>query len=370
MPGLASTHLGVRAMAPHVPALRQAIEAGLCGAHRDAYRRGGSAQPQEPDFVACASRFVPRAIAQSLVGQATVSVAAVGVFVHQSPMVTFGTASGGQNRCELGDLLIAARMPASGQSGHYEGTAILIQAKAASNKGPLAPGVQALRAANTPQYQLYSGVPQWPTFTTPAWGNPSAPLVLQAGPQKGVLGIVDQQPCGCSVANRVVHWGYEDFWSSGQVAPLAQEWANVAAFTGGTAFAQPVAVTRQPPDDWSYVITQLLQVTVGLLFNRQRSGFVKGARGQITLALSAAVNEFDMTLGARPNWQDILPKVIHSSNYALSHLLGLAGSSAREPRSGDGIPDNPSRDRPTVEWDDGRGFGVVLVDVLHDPSSG
>jgi len=321
MPGLLG-HPVQAALLGHVASIADAIRAEMCLCHADTYARfaaGGT--PHEPDFVATLVHRLPNRIVNATTPNlpSSLTMQVIGIFIHQSPMATFLG-----SRCELGDMLIAARaMKPQGS----DGVATLVQVKKASsaNRATIA------SLAGAPQYQLYD---QWPPFVVSAW-NPNA-IGLPCTPEQGVLGIVNAAPCALPVSQPPLyaHWGWEDFRAKYVVKDLASSWAEVIAFAGGQDFLLPATNAPKGFDDWSYVIQQLLLHTAQLTYNRRPSGRVNAPRANIvTMATSM------------PYFLTFQGDVLDDIDFY-----------------GDGEP--PKRGTYELGPDDGGGFGMILVEFF------
>jgi hypothetical protein len=303
---------------PSLPQLAAHARVSISEAYIETHQLSHPQSPQEPDFVATLVRVAVPQLASRW--RAVVSVPRckiTGVFVHQSPMVSFTGTSGKLQRCELGDLLLVTRYRRLTGS---HGVAALFQAKL----GRLGYGI--LPAG--PQRDLYQS---WPTFKIASWRST---FNVGMHPEQGFLAAIDGSALPRRYSRRDV-WNYQDIPMTTNRGGLGHLWAGLLLRKRGRPFTLPASAT----DDWSRLVERLLEETAGrVFFNRARIGIRNQPRGVTQLLFGVGAPQIEPTdgfavvgdeEGAMGTFRfDVPPKIPQS-------------------------PDGPG----------GRGFGAIIVDI-------
>ncbi len=227
--------------------------------------------PQEPDFVASLVLHGTPLIHNAIVANAGGlynSVNTVGVFCHQSPMVTY--ADGGVNRtCELGDVLWCHFH--TDQAGYVFRNALLFQSKISRAANPHIP-------YNDTQLKLYR---EWPQFSYTRAGTLNGQIrnYLPKQPHDGAqYMIIDGRRINLGSGRLDPLFFRPNPMRTSTVTPLIYADTSLQAELVRFLFwgsGKPFGGWNEggPNDVWTKVVWDLLRNGMQRAFNRRRAGF-------------------------------------------------------------------------------------------------
>lgn len=216
--------------------------------------------PQEPDFIASLAVDFSPVLFKILSGAFPSHLFSVtGVFVHQSPIVTFGA----NHSCELGDLLLVYTYTDIHRKTRYN--ALLLQAKMTND-------LELRLSAGDPQFLLYS---EWPPFLCKKGLPGISKQNFDINPKLTTLGaqylMIDDHPIfGYGKLQGTFAFGTGHAYRKVRVEEeFSKELLNLIAFQTGRPFEADLNTTN---DDWTRLIWALLTSTKSAVSRRKNIG--------------------------------------------------------------------------------------------------
>ena len=205
---------------------------------------------QEPDYCAAMVLELPRLLN---VSPAFPKIRFAGCFIHQSPKVTFCGKSAKPSTCELGDLLVICHDKVDGDDRY---NAALIQLKKPTNGC-----TETIKGDALKQLYLYE---HWPKFTLNSTGTvvyDIYPKTVTPGAQYGIICSGVQDKVFCSIPSILL--------SAQDSVSFARFLINLMKWQTGRPF---VLDLKNTDDTWSFLISQLIHVSLSKRFNRKNIG--------------------------------------------------------------------------------------------------
>jgi len=273
--------------------LKAGFEQATRIAMHEANQRCGGRKPQEPDIVAMlVLEGVPyiantlRAITAPFGIRTTVS----SVFCHQKPEVLFNRRGYAPDRCELGDILLVHRH-SDARGRPMESNALLLQAKLCGAAAHTIP------AREQHQLRLYQ---DWPLFEYSRSGPRLSGKTRNVTPKRRHSGaqylLIDDGALGPAAGGLLGLRGTHCMavWPAEPVLypsiSLAEELLRFFLGLTGRSFQDRVPANA---NNWDTVVWDLLQHSLGFVFNRKNAGIRRQPRaGGDPLASSLSLMNF------------------------------------------------------------------------------
>lgn len=282
-----------QALLSNATALRAGFEQATRIAMHEANQRCSGRKPQEPDIVAMLVLEGVPYIANTLraiTAWAGIRTTVSSVFCHQRPEVLFNRRGHAPDRCELGDILLVHRH-SNARGRLMESNALLLQAKLCGGAAHPIP------AQERHQLRLYQ---HWPSFEYSRSGprlngqtRNVTPKRRHSGAQyllidDGALGPAAGGLLGLPGTHCMAVWPAEPVLYPS--ISLAEELLRFLLGLTGRSFQEHVPANA---NNWDAVVWDLLEHSLGFVFNRKNAGIRRQPRaGGDPLASSLSLMNF------------------------------------------------------------------------------
>lgn len=251
---------------------RGAIEKSIFIAWDRCHQRGN--KPEEPDFVACLVLEGTKMLQNGweiLLRPSRIQVSILGIYCHQTPKVKFNNMH--KTSCEIGDILFCHFH--RDRRGEIRRNSLLFQTKVTSHQPyyiPKKEGDQLSLYSHWPEFYYISGPLKNENINvTPHTIHRGAQYLLideksPDDPSSGLMGLKGTYPIGVCMPDSVLL----------NHAPFEKELVDFLLCLSGRTIIERNDSRKE--NGWSQMIWDLIQLSSGRAFRRNRSGYEKAPR--------------------------------------------------------------------------------------------